>query len=345
MINTTHTVSTFKLVGVLALLISLFSYCESIQTHAQETTKYVSELAWKSDGSILAVGYSDGSIELVNSATGIIEQTMVSEHAGAVVALAWHPTTSQLLSASVDRLLLWDLVTGSSYELAPTSWFSAATWNTDASRIIGFSATGQFTWDAQTLPPQPIPGDAGELPIHAIVWSPDRDQVATTVLGNVILRNPSTLERGPLIDNGGNGELAWSSDGQWLATSDWLNAIRIWNVSTGDFQQERLIQPAVYDAPTLDNPFRNIKALKFDASGEEILSVTGTGVFTRWDIATGQTLQVYQLPDASIREEEFSPDGTLLAYGGESGTLEIAPILLFPDDSEYGISNQTITDN
>jgi WD40 repeat protein len=212
------------------------------------------------------------------------------------------------------------LSTDTSYELSST-WIDDATWNADASRIIGFFDTSRYTWDAQTLPPQFLSRDQRDVPIYAIAWSADRSQVATEVLGNVILRDPSSLAWEAMVDNGGNGTIAWSPDGQWLAASDWLSGIYIWNVSSGEFQQKRVIQPPLFE--TLDPPLTDILALQFSQGGAELDSVGGDGTFTRWNVDTGAVIAALHLPGVPLYSAEFSPDGTQLAYGGEGGTLEI----------------------
>jgi WD40 repeat protein len=316
----------FNVGGVILLFITLLSPRVLAPIVAQGTPDIIREFAWKPDGSVLAVGHDDGTIDIRNSNTGIIEQTLAGGHVGGIIALAWHPTGNRLLSVSADRLVLWDLATGDSYEMQSSFWPTEITWNDDGSRIYGFDESSRLTWDAQTTPPQFLSRAWNDTWFYDIAWSPDRSQIATTVLGNIILRNPSTFEWNAVIDNGGDGSLAWSPDGQWLAASDWLSAIRIWNVASGDFQQERLIQPALFDTPTLDDPLSDIVALSFDANGGELLSVAGTGVFTRWDVTTGQALQVSQLPDALIWAAKFSPDGTQLAYGSQNGALELMEI-------------------
>jgi WD40 repeat protein len=313
----------FKAGGIILLFVTLLSTHTLAPIVAQGTPDIIREFAWKPDGSVLAVGHDDGTIDIRNSSTGIVEQTLAGGHVGGIIALAWHPTANQLLSVSADRLVLWDLATGDSYELQSSFWPTEITWNADGSRIYGFDESSRLTWDAQTIPPQFLSKDWNDTWFYDIAWSPDRSQVATTDLGDIILRNPSTLAREAIIGNGGNGELAWSSDGQWLAASNWVNGIRMWNVSTGDFQQERLIQAPLYDAPQLHDPFRDIKAIHFGASGTELFSITGYGNFTRWDVTTGQVLESLQLSGTPIYKAAFSPDGTQIAYGLESGGVEI----------------------
>jgi WD40 repeat protein len=140
----------------------------------------------------------------------------------------------------------------------------------------------------------------------------------------VILRDPLTYEYLEQVEDGGNGTLAWSPDGQWLAASDWVGGIRMWNVSAGTFQQERIIQPAIYEIP--DQPAIPIVVLQFNQTGTELLSVSSNGIFTGFDANTGNILQTRQLSEAPIYAASFSPDGALLAYGSEQGTLEILSI-------------------
>jgi WD40 repeat protein len=92
-------------------------------------------------------------------------------------------------------------------------------------------------------------------------------------------------------------------------------------VSSGEFQQKRIIQSPLFETP--DPPFTGILALRFSQGGAELDSVGSNGTFTRWNVATGTVIEVSQLPGTPLYAAAFSPDGTQLAYGGESGTLEI----------------------
>lgn len=125
----------------------------------------------------------------------------------------------------------------------------------------------------------------------------------------------------PRVQLSGTGVLAWSPDGQWLAASDWGSGIYLWNVSSGEFQQKRIIQSPLFETP--DPPFTGIVALRFSQGGAELDSVGSNGTFTRWIVATGAVIAALHLPGPPFYAAAFSPDGTQLAYGGESGTLAI----------------------
>jgi len=126
-----------------------------------------------------------------------------------------------------------------------------------------------------------------------------------------------------MIDKGGIGSAAWSPNGNQLVTGDWVSSIKIWDVSSSEFQLERELQPALYDRS--EYPQTDIKALQFDATGTEVYSVAGDGAFIRWNADSGEVLATAHLT-APIYKAAFSPDGTRLAYGGESGGLEIVPV-------------------
>jgi WD40 repeat protein len=71
----------------------------------------ISRLAYRPDNRYLAVGGSDGYVELVDSATG--EQKIdVQAHPGGVCDLAFTPDGTTLASGGGNTIRLWDVVTG-----------------------------------------------------------------------------------------------------------------------------------------------------------------------------------------------------------------------------------------
>ncbi|HEX3050232.1 MAG TPA: WD40 repeat domain-containing protein [Aggregatilineaceae bacterium] len=310
------------------LLGFLGAFQETSLIAAQAEPGAISTIAWKPDGSQLAVGYSDGTLEIRDGQSGTLEQTLVG-HTSYITALAWHPTANQLLSGAEGEIFLWDLSTGVSFDLRDsystlTTIVRGVSWSADGSQIFASEGSYFLTWDVQTLPPQFQSEQRNQHPIYSFVWNHNRSRVATISLGFVTLRDAGTFsEPEGTIDKGGIGAIAWSPDGNQLVTGDWVGSIKIWDVSSSDFQLERELQPALYD--TAEYPQTNIQALQFNAAGTEVYSVAGDGTFVRWDADSGEVLATTHLT-APIYEAVFSPDGTRLAYGGESGVLELVPV-------------------
>ncbi len=210
-----------------------------------------SAIAWKPDGSVFAVGYDDGTLEIRNRSDGSLVRELTSP-IDSVYLLVWHPTANQLISDGAGQLLLWNLDTGTFFDLASISdanylLIRSANWNGNTSQIIAAEDLYFFTWDVLTSPPQFLSRKHSDMLIFGMVWNPARDVVAVRELGDIILRDSFELrERKDWAGIGGDGALAWSPDGQWLAAGDWMSGVYAWKVSTGQFEQKRTIHAPLF---------------------------------------------------------------------------------------------------
>lgn len=171
----------------------------SLVSATASLARHVSQIAWKPDGSALAVGYSDGMLEIRNGSTGELQQTLIG-HSNYITTLAWHPTANELLSGSDGQLFLWNLSTHESLDFQSIydltySPVDRITWNEDGSRIFVSSDISLLIWDASTSPPQFVSQKRYVGRMYDVAWSPDWSQVATHLLGDVILLDPVTFDR------------------------------------------------------------------------------------------------------------------------------------------------------
>jgi WD40 repeat protein len=340
---------SYKWSWVLRLILSLLVLLLfAIPGTSQAKTSHITTIVWKPDGSQLAVGYSDGNLQIWNTATRQMDKELIG-HAFSIRAVSWHPTENQLISSSSEELFLWDTASGQLItDLHNTYGFpnsvAGVTWNLDATQIIVFSTDitpPLQVWDAQTF--QYLNARYNDAPIYSVIWSPDRNRIATATVGGVLVRDAESFD--VLLSaatGGGVGSIAWSSDGQRIAASNWVGGIQIWDVSASlpqgaapnsassttsliPAQLESVVQRDIFEQP--DYPLTYIQALAFDQDDTQVLSVGCDGTFTRWDILTGNILETSQLPNTPIYGAAFSPDGTRLAYGDADGVLHIIAVV------------------
>jgi WD40 repeat protein len=128
-----------------------------------------------------------------------------------------------------------------------------------------------------------------------------------TDYGVLQLRDPATLEIFPWSaareHRGGIGRMAFSANGQVLATSGEESAVKIWRMPD-DFQQRQ--------------PLRSERTIQLKGNIQSIsLSPDGSVVFVGfaetevWDVASGE--QLFVVPG---QEVACSPDGTQFVTGG-----------------------------
>jgi WD40 repeat protein len=99
-------------------------------------------IAWNPSGDRLAVADGNGDINIRDTATWEIVQTL---HGHTTLAtLAWHPHRERLASGSEKEIKLWDTRTGEEVISFARSGNGRLTWGADGWRLD----TGGLVWDA-----------------------------------------------------------------------------------------------------------------------------------------------------------------------------------------------------
>jgi WD40 repeat protein/DNA-binding SARP family transcriptional activator len=162
--------------------------------------------------------------------------------------------------------------------------------------------------------------------VSAVALGPDGRTVAATTADGYLrfadLRDPRRL--GPLLPGpvvaaaggyGGTWSLAFSGDGQWLATAGLPTSIspplQVWDV-----RRRKIVNTSVLDAIPTD--------LTFSPDGKTLaVAVTdGLGTGSALEILSLPSLrQLKKIPAPAGTSVKFSPDGRLLAFGDGGGRV------------------------
>ncbi|ACC84433.1 eIF2A-related protein [Nostoc punctiforme] len=146
--------------------------------------------------------------------------------------------------------------------------------------------------------------------------------LANTTLHNTNFTNVKIRETVFAETFGGVLSVAFSSDGQYLATSDTKGDIQIWDVST----VKQLVRCRGHQHWAW--------SVAFSPDGRYLASASDDYLVKLWDVETGQCLHTYQGHTYSVNAVAFSPKGNIVASCGQDLSIrlwEVAPEKLNPE--------------
>jgi WD40 repeat protein len=113
--------------------------------------------------------------------------------------------------------------------------------------------------------------------------------------------------------------LAYSRNGQWLASGGYDGTVRIWDSRTG----QQLLQVAVYGEEPSQYVTGHVAAVVFNPEATQVISATAAvrgnrfaGDIHIWDARTGKLIRSWQAHNDAIESVAVSSDGKFLASGG-----------------------------
>ncbi|MBE8997326.1 hypothetical protein IQ274_03610 [Nostoc sp. LEGE 12447] len=146
--------------------------------------------------------------------------------------------------------------------------------------------------------------------------------LANTTLHNTNFTNVKIRETVFAETFGGVLSVAFSSDGQYLATSDTKGDIQIWDVNT----VKQLVRCRGHQHWTW--------SVTFSPDGRYLASASDDYLVKLWDVETGQCLHTYQGHTYSVNAVAFSPQGNIVASCGQDLSIrlwEVTPEKLNPE--------------
>jgi WD40 repeat protein len=197
-----------------------------------------------------------------------------------------------------------------------------AAFSPDGATLVSVGEKGTvMVWDAQTYQSlsQPLVGYDGWL-INAAFSSmgPEKSGESMLALSNItgitLWDATEGQSSGFLPDSGAVGfwALAFTPDGQMLASGDKAGNVRLWRIAT----QQPVRQPFVGHT-------EQVRDVAFSSDGLVLASGGNDHAVILWDIATHRPLGDRFINNGEVWQVTFSPDNRLLAAGDTSGTVSL----------------------
>lgn len=314
--------------------------------------------AFSPDGKLVAICCRDNSIRLWDMTAGRELRRLVG-HTRNVTQLQFSPDGKRILSAASQEyppssFRIWSVATGEMlfHEKSPPKRTDGIAWHPDGRRFAAMlshyhsngAAKGNYVeeWDAQTFKPLrrfiSVPTAADRL-----MYSSDGQRLLVSGIGSShagILLQTRTGRHQPLPNS-----LRWvtmSADGAMLAGTD-----RDGNIVILDADQmteiRRVLVPKNHES--LGRLFRTngLGLAIFHPDGRSVFTLY-SGIWTRWNLETGELLQWQTGSGSTDSILEIAPDGRLLLQAAGSRTVLvrnladrqlIARFHLFSDDGAW----------
>jgi serine/threonine protein kinase len=242
--------------------------------------------AWSPDGRRIASAGDDGTVQVWDAATGQHFLTYRS-HTNAVTVMAWSPDGKRIASASEDKTVqVWDVSNGGlvfTYR-GHLNKVLALAWSPDGRRIA-----------------------SGGEDKRVQVWQPFKD---TGGFFGTLRLSP----RGQFVYHGHSGRvngLAWSPNGQRIASVSYDKSIQVWDSSNG----KKFI---IYR-----NTSSGLNTISWSPDGRYLASGGNDKMVQVWDAITRNNIFTYRGHTGYITSVCWSPDGKLLASASVDHTMQV----------------------
>lgn len=295
---------------------------ESVQVAPRQAIYYHAwDVVVSPQGNWIACGGFDGRVRLLDAKTRRVERNLTGSTA-LTRGVAFSADGTTIAAASSDHTVrVWDVATGESLYVGrghtDTAWDVA--FGRESDQLFSCSGSGNIkVWDLEgdTLVQYlDLPFDSSSLALapdgrRAIVGSGNRPGFALIVDTKTL----QILRRLPGVDGPCSSNVAWSSDGKYIAAGLHDGRLMIWDADTYTLRSE------------LHRKRSRTRAIAFHPDGRLLACGHEDGLVQLWNTESGSLLESWESDRRSLFSLAWTPEGDHLITGHGDGSLRIREV-------------------